>query len=466
MASRAERVVGLDLGTTKVCAVVGEVTSTGVDVIGVGAKPSKGMSKGEVIHIQAAGEAIRAAVDEAELMSGHEIRDVRVGIAGGHIRSMNSHAIVAVEDKEVREGDVRRVIDRARSVSVGDGGADRELLHVIPQEFTVDDQPGIANPIGMNARRMEARVHIVTASKAAVQNIRRACQAAGLNVVDMALQQLASAEAVLSDDERAMGVALLDIGGGTTDLAVFTRGAVVHTSVLALGGNHLTADIAHGLRTPREEAERLKHKYGCALRSLVAPDEEMDVPSVGGRPPRKRPRQALSEIVEARMDEILALARRELEALGLLEHLQSGLVLTGGSTLLAGINELAEDLFDMDVRGGLPRGVGGLPNVAASPKYATAVGLVLQAVPAATRQGTAQPGGVLQTSGGRSGSFLPLPSSFAAARPASFAFASSPGAPGGLSAQNLAATSAGMGGGGSGGWGVVGRIRTWLSEVF
>ncbi len=375
MARKAETVVGLDLGTTKVACIVGEVTETGVDIIGVGSTPSRGMAQGSVVHIEAAADAIRRAVEEAELMAGMEVRDVITGIAGSHIRGMNCHGIVAV-DKEIRSEDVRRVIDRARAVA---GRDDDGVIHVIPQEFIVDDQEGIRSPVGMSGCRLEARVHVVTAGKTASLNITRACNEAGLNVTEMALQQLASAEAVLTRDERDMGVALVDVGGGTTDVAVFLKGAVVHTAVLPLGGNHLTSDVASGLRTPKDEAERLKHKYGCALTSLVAPDEEMEVPSVGGRPPRKRARQVLSEIIEARMEEILCLVRREIDNAGLLHHIHSGMVLTGGSTMVRGLTELAEDIFEMDVRQGAPTGVGGLTNVIANPKFATGVGLVLQA---------------------------------------------------------------------------------------
>lgn len=378
MTRKAETVVGLDLGTTKVACIVGEVSDLGVDVVGVGATPAQGMARGAVVHIEAAADAIRRAVEEAELMAGMEIRNVVTGIAGSHIRGLNSHGIVAVKDREIRSEDVRRVIDRARAVADHDDDSD-SVIHVIPQEFVVDDQGGVRSPVGMNGCRLEARVHVVTAGKAAAQNITRACNEAGLNVTDMALQQLASAEAVLTPDEKDMGVALIDIGGGTTDLAVFLRGAVVHTAVMSLGGNHLTSDVASGLRTPKDEAERLKHKYGCALTSLVAPDEEMEVPSVGGRPPRKRARQVLSEIIEARMEEILCLVRRELDNAGLLQQIHSGIVLTGGSTKVRGLTELAEDIFDMDVRQGSPTGIGGLTNVISDPKYATGVGLVLQA---------------------------------------------------------------------------------------
>ncbi len=378
MGSKAEIVVGLDLGTTKVACIVGEVTDQGVDIIGVGSAPSQGMARGAVVHIEAAADAIRRAVEEAELMADLDVREVVTGIAGSHIRGLNSHGIVAVKDREVRPEDVRRVIDRARTVAGSEDDGD-SVIHVIPQEFVIDDQQGVRSPVGMNGCRLEARVHVVTAGRTASQNIRRACNEAGLHVKEMALQQLASAEAVLTPDERDMGVALVDIGGGTTDVAVFHRGAVVHTAVLSLGGNHLTVDVASGLRTPKDEAERLKHKYGCALTTLVAPDEEMEVPSVGGRPPRKRARQVLSEIIEARMEEILCLVRRDIEHAGFLDQLHSGIVLTGGSTMVRGLTELAEDIFELDVRQGSPMGFGGLCNLVDNPKYATGVGLVLQA---------------------------------------------------------------------------------------
>ena len=383
MGRRDDIVVGLDVGTTKVCAIVGELTDTGVDVVGIGTAPSKGLRKGTVVNLEATIETIRRAIEEAELMAGCEISEVLTGIAGGHIKGFNSHGIVAVKERDVKAGDVSRVLEAAQAVAIP---MDRKVVAAIPQEFVVDDQAGVRDPLGMAGVRLEARVHIVTAAVTSARNIVNACKSAGLHVADLALQQLASAEAVLTDDERELGVALVDIGGGTTDIAVFMGNSVVHTAVLALGGNHLTSDIAQGLRTPKDEAERLKQKYGCALTSLVAPHEEMSVPSVGGRDARTLSRQILSEIIEARMEEILLLVRRELERAGVLEELHSGVVLTGGATLLSGLTDLAEDIFELEVRRGTPDGVGGLTDVVRSPKYATGVGLVLQAA------GRARPG--------------------------------------------------------------------------
>lgn len=367
-------IVGLDIGTTKVCAIVGEVNDDRLDIVGVGTAPSKGLRKGAVVHIDGTVESIRRAIEEAELMAGCEISEVYTGIAGGHIKGFNSHGIVAVKDREVRAEDVQRVIDAARAVAIP---MDREVIHVIPQEFIVDDQEGVRDPLGMTGVRLEARVHIVTAAVTSAQNIVRSCHQAGVQVADIGLQQLASADAVLSNDEKELGVALVDIGGGTTDICIFQEGSIVHTAVLGLGGHHLTADIAQGLRTPRDEAERLKHKFGCALTSLVAADEAMEVPSVGGRAPRSLSRQVLAEIIEARMEEILLLVKRELDVAGVFEGLHSGIVLTGGAAMLRGIAELAEDIFDLEVRRGSPEGIGGLSNVVKSPKFATAVGLTL-----------------------------------------------------------------------------------------
>jgi cell division protein FtsA len=369
-----ELVVGLDIGTTKICAIVGEVTDDGIDIIGVGSHPSKGLRKGVVVNIEATVASIKQAIDEAELMAGCEIATVYTGIAGGHIKGFNSHGIVAVKDKEVREADIQRVIDAAKAVAIP---LDREVIHVLPQEFVIDDQGGIKEPLGMAGVRLEAKVHIVTGAVSSAQNIVKCANRTGLNVADIVLQPLASAEAVLSEDEKELGVCLVDIGGGTTDMAIFSGGAIVHTAVIALGGNNLTSDVAIGLRTPAHEAELIKQKYGCSLSSMVSKEESIDVPSVGGRPPRSLKRQILCEIIEPRVEEIFQLVHREIQKCGFEDLLASGIVITGGSTLLPGMPELAEEVMGLPVRRGVPRGIGGLVDVVKSPIYATGVGLVL-----------------------------------------------------------------------------------------
>ena len=375
MAKKGELLVGLDIGTTKICAIVGEVTDTGtIDIIGIGSHPSRGLRKGVVINIEATVGSIRRAVEEAELMAGCEISTVYAGIAGGHIKGFNSQGVVAVKEKEVRDGDIARVLDAARAVNIPQ---DREVLHVLPQEFIIDEQDGIREPLGMSGVRLEARVHIVTGAVSSAQNIVKCAARTGLQVADIVLEPLASAEAVLADEEKELGVCLVDIGGGTTDIAIFHGGSIRHTSVIPLGGNHLTNDIAVGLRTPMHEAERIKQRYGCALASLIDKDEPIEVPSVGGRAPRNLSRQILCEIIEPRVEEIFQLVQREIEKCGLTEMLASGVVITGGSTLLHGCCEMAEEVLGLPVRRGLPRGVGGLVDVVKSPQYATGVGLVL-----------------------------------------------------------------------------------------
>jgi cell division protein FtsA len=367
-------VVGLDIGTTKICAIVGEMTDSGIDIIGIGSHPSKGLRKGVVVNIEATVASIRRAIEEAELMAGCEISHVYTGIAGGHIKGFNSQGIVAVKDKEIREADIQRVIDAAKAVAIP---LDREVIHVLPQEFIIDDQGGIKEPLGMAGVRLEAKVHIVTGAVSSAQNIVKCANRTGLNVADIVLQPLASAEAVLSEDERELGVCLVDIGGGTTDIAIFSGGAIVHTAVIALGGNTLTNDIAIGLRTPTHEAERIKQKFGCCMGALVDKDETLEVPSVGGRQPRVLGRQILCEILEPRVEEIFQLVQREVQRCGFEDLLASGVVITGGSTLLAGMPELAEEVIGLPVRRGVPRGVGGLVDVVKSPIYATGVGLVV-----------------------------------------------------------------------------------------
>ena len=369
-----EIVVGLDIGTTKICAIVGEITENGIDIIGIGSHPSKGLRKGVVVNIEATVSSIRRAIEEAELMAGCEIANVYTGIAGGHIKGFNSQGIVAVKDKEVREADIVRVIDAAKAVAIP---LDREVIHVLPQEFIIDEQGGIKEPLGMSGVRLEAKVHIVTGAVSSAQNIVKCANRTGLNVSDIVLQPLASSEAVLSEDEKELGVCLVDIGGGTTDIAIFSGGSIVHTAVIALGGNNLTSDIAIGLRTPAHEAERIKQKYGCALVSMVDKEDTIEVPSVGGRQPRVLGRPILCEILEPRVEEIFQLVQREIQRCGYEELLASGVVITGGSTLLAGMPELAEEVLGLPVRRGMPRGIGGLVDVVKSPMYATGVGLVV-----------------------------------------------------------------------------------------
>jgi cell division protein FtsA len=381
MSRKGEVIVGLDIGTTKICAIVGEVTQEGfdgggepkIDVIGIGSHPSRGLKKGVVINIESTVESIKQAIEEAELMAGCEITSVYTGIAGGHIKGFNSCGVVAVKDKEVREGDIKRVIDAAKAVSIP---MDREVIHILPQDYKVDDQDGIREPMGMSGIRLESKVHIVTAAVTSAQNIIKCANRAGLNVSDIALQQLASSEAVLSDDEKELGVALIDVGGGTTDIAIFVKGSIVHTSVLTLGGNHITQDVAMGLRTPNHEAEIIKQKYGCAMTVLVNKDETIDVPSVGGRKARTLSRQILCEIIEPRVEEIFALVQREIAKTGCEDLLGSGVVITGGSAIMPGMPELCEDITGHPTRRGLPQGIGGLVDVVRSPMYATGVGLV------------------------------------------------------------------------------------------
>lgn len=375
MATRPDVIVGLDIGTTKIAVIVAQRSVGGrIDIIGTGSHPSKGLRKGVVINIEATVSSIQHAVEEAELMAGCEISSVYAGIAGAHIKGFNSHGIVAVKNKEVSAKDVERVIDAARAVAIP---MDREILHILPQEYVVDEQDGIREPLGMSGVRLEAKVHIVTGSVASAQNIVKSANRVGLNVSDIVLEPIASAEAVLSPEEKELGVAMVDIGGGTTDITVFHAGAIKHTAVLPLGGTHLTNDIAAGLRTPQSAAEDIKRRYGCALSSVVQSSETIEVPSTGGREPRVVSRTVLAEIIQPRMEEILNLVHRELIRSGFDEFLTGGVVLTGGSVLLDGMTELAEQIFHLPVRIGFPTGVGGLVDVVNSPAYATGVGLVL-----------------------------------------------------------------------------------------
>ena len=366
-------IVGLDIGTTKICAIVADVSGETIEVVGVGTSPCHGLRKGVVINIETTVSSIRAAIEEAELMAGCEINGVYVGIAGGHIRALNSHGVIPLKNREVRTTDVKRVIEAATAVHIP---MDREVIHTLPQEFIIDEQDGIRDPLGMSGVRLEAWVHIVTGAVTSAQNLIKCANRTGLTVHDIVLQPIASAEAVLSEDERELGVALIDIGGGTSDLAIFADGAIRHTSVLSVGGNHVTNDIAVGLRTPSIEAERIKIEHGSALTSLVREDEVIQVPSVGGRKPRKLSRRVLAEIIEARAEEMLRLTHREMVRAGLEDSVASGIVLTGGSSMLAGLPELAEQIFDLPVRRGVPRDIAGLVDVVNGPKYATGVGLV------------------------------------------------------------------------------------------
>ncbi len=371
--SKSDLVVGLDLGTTKICAVVGQLTPNGVDVIGIGTSPSTGLRKGVVVNIEQTVQSIKKALEEAELMAGCEIRSVYGGIAGSHIKGFNSHGVIAVKGGEVTNRDRDRVIDAAKAVAIP---LDREVIHILPQEYIVDDQRGIADPLGMAGVRLEVKVHIVTGAVSSAQNIVRSCHRSGLDVSDIVLESLGSAQAVLTEEEREIGVALVDIGGGTTDLAIFNDDSIKHTSVLAIGGTNLTNDIAFGLRTPMASAERIKTDFGCALAEMVPDGESIQVDSVGGRDPRDLSRHVLAEICEPRMEELLALVDQELVRSGYKDIIGAGVVLTGGSALIEGVQELAEQIFNMPTRVGYPIGVGGLTDVVNSPMYATSVGLL------------------------------------------------------------------------------------------
>ncbi len=374
MGKKDEFIVGLDIGTTKICAIVGEVTDEGIDIIGIGTHPSKGLKRGVVINIESTVASIRKAIEEAELMAGCEINNVYAGIAGGHIKGFNSHGIVAVKHREVSANDIERVLDAAKAVAIP---LDREVIHILPQEYVVDEQDGIKEPLGMTGVRLEAKVHIVTAAVSSAQNIIKCANRTGLNVSDICLEQLASSEATLSQDEKDIGVALVDIGGGTSDLVIFHDGSIAHTAVLGLGGDHLTNDIAVGMRTPRNEAELIKRRYGCAMAAKVKKDETIEVPSVGGRKNQSMSRQVLSEIIESRVEEILTMIYNEITRSGHNDVIGSGIVLTGGTVLLDGMIELAESVFNMPVRRGIPEGIGGLVDVVSNPMYSTGVGLVI-----------------------------------------------------------------------------------------
>ncbi len=377
MAKKSDKnlIVGLDIGTSKVVAIVGEMSpSEGIEVIGIGSCQSRGLKKGVVVNIESTVHSIQRAVEEAELMAGCEIHSVYAGIAGSHIRSLNSHGIVAIRDNEVTVGDIDRVIDAARAVAIP---ADQRMLHILPQEFVIDNQEGIKEPIGMSGVRLEAKVHMVTGAVSAAQNIIKCVRRCGLEVDDIILEQLASSYAVLTDDEKDLGVCIVDIGGGTTDLAVFTDGSIHHTAVIPIAGDQVTNDIAVALRTPTQHAEDIKVRYACALTQLANPDETIEVPSVGDRPARRLARQTLAEVVEPRYEELFTLVRSELQRSGFEDLIAAGIVLTGGSSKMEGAIELAEEIFHMPVRVGAPQHITGLSDVVKNPIYSTGVGLLL-----------------------------------------------------------------------------------------
>lgn len=387
MAEVGEVICGLDIGTTKVAAIIGEVTENGVEILGVGTSPSEGLRQGVVVNIEATTGSIAAAIAEAEQMAAADVQSVFVGIAGGHVRGFNSLGQVSMRSREVEEIDVARVIEQAKAVNIP---LDRQIIHTIPLEYMIDGQGQIRDPIGMNGVRMEVKAHVITAAVTSVQNIVKCCNRAGLEVIEVVLEPLASSMAVLHADERDLGVAIIDIGGGTTDLSVYSEGSNVYTSVIVMGGHRITQDVAHGLRTSVAEAEAIKRKHGCALISMVEDDDVIEVPGVGPRPPREFKRRFLAEIVEPRVEEIFLMAQQELLASGCAELAASGLVLTGGAACMDGMIEIAEDIFQMPVRKGVPfaqggqRGSqkislaeGGFAGMIGDPKFATGVGLVL-----------------------------------------------------------------------------------------
>ena len=369
--------VGLDVGTHKVCAIVAEITDEGrLDVIGIGQIDSRGLRKGVVINLEATVESIKKVVEEAELMAGVEIGSCYVGLAGTHVRGFNSRGVVAVSGRNrvIDRDDVGRAVEAAKAVSIP---LDREVLHVLPQGFVVDDQDGIDDPAGMTGTRLEVNVHVVTCSSTAAQNTVTCVNRAGLEVAGTVLTHIAAQDACLTQDEKELGVALVDIGGGTTDLAIYERGALWHTAVLQVGGEHFTNDIAVALRTPVHEAEKIKKKHGCAMTSMVPEEDSIEVPSVGGRKPRIMARQVLGDVIQARAEELCQMILTEIRRAGFDRSLNSGVVLTGGGAILEGMPEIAEQIFDMPVRRGMPAGIGGLVDVVASPAYSTAVGLVI-----------------------------------------------------------------------------------------
>ena len=367
-------IVGLDIGTSKVVAIVGELNDSGsIDIIGIGSHPSKGLKKGVVVNIESTVLSIQRAIEEAELMAGCQIHSAYTGIAGSHIRSMNSHGIVAIRENEVTAADIDRVIDAAKAVAIP---ADQKIIHILPQEFIIDNQEGIREPIGMSGVRLEAKVHMVTGSVSAAQNITKCVRRCGLEIDDIILEQLASSFAILTEDEKDLGVCVVDIGGGTTDIAVFTEGAIRHTAVIPIAGDQVTNDIAVALRTPTQYAEDIKVKYACALRQLTNLEDTIEVPGVGDRNPRRLSRQTLAEVVEPRYEELFNLIQNELKRSGFEDLIAAGIVLTGGSSKMEGLIELAEEVFHMPVRLGVPQNVTGLADIVKNPIYSTGVGLL------------------------------------------------------------------------------------------
>jgi cell division protein FtsA len=377
MAKPENFLTACDIGTSKICVLVGEPTAAGtLDVIGKGAAANRGTRKGNIVNVDATIEAIKRAAEEAEIMAGVQIARAWVGVSGSNIRSFNSRGVVAVagKDREIGRDDVARVIDAARGVQIPQ---DHEVIHVVPREFAVDGQDGVADPVGMVGARLEADVHVVTAPVAVTQNIVTCMNKAGIEVVQLVLEQFAAAEAVLTPDEKELGIALIDIGGGTTEIAVYQKGSIAHTAVVPIGGDHFTSDLAVVLRAPIADAERIKKKHGSALRSGVGEDEMVEVPMVGGRAPKLCPRTTLADILQPRAEELLGLVREDLARLGLEGEIRSGVVLTGGGAELEGIVEIAEAVFEGPVRRGVPTGVGGLVDVISRPEWATATGLLL-----------------------------------------------------------------------------------------
>lgn len=388
--------VGLDIGTSKVVAIVGKKTEDGlVEIVGIGSHASRGLKRGVVVNIDTTVNAIQRAIEEAELMAGCDIHSVYAGIAGSHIRSMNSHGIVAVRDREVMQADIDRVIDAAQAVAIP---ADQKVLHILPQEYVIDSQEGIKEPLGMSGVRLEAKVHLVTCAVNAAQNIEKCVQKCDLEVYDIILEQLASAYAVLTEDEKELGVCVVDIGGGTTDIAIFTGGSIRHTAVIPIAGDQVTNDIAMALRTPTQNAEEIKIKYACALTQLAGAYETIKVPSVGDRPPRDLSRQALAEVVEPRYEELFTLVQSELRRSGFEDMIAAGIVLTGGTSKMEGVVELAEEIFHMPVRLACPQGVSGLSDVVNNPMYATGVGLLMYGL----KQRESGAGDVVKPDGGES----------------------------------------------------------------
>ncbi len=367
-------IVGLDIGTSKVVALVGDISAEGeLAIIGIGSHKSVGLKKGVVVNIESTVQSIQRAIEEAELMAGCQIHSVFAGIAGNHIRSLNSHGIVAIKDREVYQTDIDRVLDAAQAVAIP---ADQKILHLLPQEYIIDEQEGVKEPLGMSGVRLEAKVHLVTCAANAAQNIEKCIRRCGLEVEDIILEQLASSYAILTDDEKELGVCMVDIGGGTTDIAIFTEGAIRHTGVIPIAGDQVTNDIAMALRTPTQYAEEIKIRYACALAKLTNADETIKVPSVGDRPPRDLSRQALAEVVEPRYDELFTLVQAEIRRSGFEDMIAAGIVLTGGTSKMEGVVELAEEIFHMPVRLGAPQNISGLKDIVNNPIYSTGVGLL------------------------------------------------------------------------------------------